>query len=130
MPELGPMETMRLPEPPESVVRETGSGRELGARELDNGALRTGDFSTFQASEELGSAAEETTPRSTGKTPWARFTGVFPRTSSGWIGTIPTAPVFERTQVAVAGRQAVKPPLPRSPGTQTQPKPGWKIQPP
>src|SRR5208282_4880221 len=104
-----PMETMRLPEPPESVVRETGSGRELGARELVSGALRTGDFSTFQTFEVLGTVAEETTPRSTGKTPWARFTGVFPRTSDGWMGTIPTAPVLERTQVAVAGRQAVKP---------------------
>jgi hypothetical protein len=71
------METMRLPDPPESVVRETGSGRELGARELVSGALRTGDFSTFQAFDVLGTMAEETTPRSTGKTPWARFTGVF-----------------------------------------------------
>src|SRR5271154_6008510 len=129
MSELAPMETMRLPEPPESVVRETCSGRELGAGELVS-VLLAGDFSTLQVFEELGTTAEETTPRSTGKTPWVRFTGVFPRTSSGWIGTIPTAPVFERTQVAVAGRQAVKPTLPRLPGTQTQPKPGWKIQPP
>ena len=68
MPELAPMETMRLPEPPESVVRETGSGRELGARELVS-APRTGNFSTFQAFEVLEMAAEETAPCSTGKTP-------------------------------------------------------------
>jgi len=59
--EFGPIETMRFPEPPESVVRETGEGRELALSELVS-ALRAGDLSTFHESEELDTAVLETAP--------------------------------------------------------------------
>src|SRR5271169_5462489 len=100
MPESRPMETIRLPEPPENAVRETGSGRELAVSELAS-ALRAGDLSIFHAAEALAIAVRETTPLATGKTPCAMLIGVLPRKSKGWVGTIPTVPPAERTQVAV-----------------------------
>src|SRR5690242_10543232 len=91
----------REPPPLSRIVRGTSWGVELGTRPLFN-ASRGGDFtiSQFRATPAEIRAGPAPLGVSTEKTPCSIFSGVLPRLSSGFIGTIPSLP-FWRTKTAV-----------------------------
>src|SRR4030095_882368 len=91
----------------------------------------SGLFSTFHLASLCGVICPVTPRVVTANNPCERFSGVFPRTSIGCDGTIPTLPFEPRIHTPVTGCHLPRPGPPRVPrGLHTQPTPGWFCPPP
>jgi hypothetical protein len=127
--------TTRALLPPPTIVRETRIGALLAATAVFVSDSRGGAFTTLRLPPPLTpvKACCETAPPATGKIPFVKLIGSFPRTSSGCAGTNPSNPVLERTNTPVTGRNRENPPNPPpnpNPGDHNHPNTGSNTQPP